>query len=83
MTLASQSSKLQSQINVLIDGLVWSQKAKISVQKSKGQLNIQNLYKQIDNDVSAIKHQLKAEKQRLMYMGRESGLEMLLEHQVL
>ena len=83
MTLASQSSKLQSQINVLIDGLVWSQKAKISVQKSKGQLNIQNLYKQIDNDVSAIKHQLKAEKQRLMYMGKESGLEMLLEHGVL
>ena len=83
MALESQSSKLQNQIDALIDGLVWSQKAKIAVQKAKGQLNIKDLYKQIDVDVSAIKHQLKAEKQRLMYMGRESGLEMLLEHQVL
>ncbi len=51
--------------------------------KSKGQLNIEQLYKQIDADVSAVKQQLKAEKQRLMYMGKESGLEMLLEHGVL
>ena len=83
MALESQSSKLQDQIDALIDGLVWSQKAKIAVQKAKGQLNIKDLYKQIDVDVSAIKHLLKAEKQRLMYMGKESGLEMLLEHQVL
>ena len=83
MALESQSFKLQNQIDVLIDRLIWSQKAKIAVQKAKGQLNIKDLYKQIDVDVSAIKHQLKAEKQRLMYMGRESGLEMLLEHQVL
>lgn len=83
MALESQSSQLQSQINALIDGLVWTQKAKIAIQKAKAQLNIKDLYKQIDADVSAIKHQLKAEKERLMYMGKESGLEMLLEHQVL
>lgn len=81
--LEAQSQALKNQIQALIDSLVWSEKAKIAVQKSKGQLNIADLYKQIDADVSAVKQQLKAEKQRLMYMGKESGLEMLLEHQVL
>ena len=83
MALEAQYQNLKQQTQVLIDSLVWSDKAKIAVQKSKGQLNIQNLYKQIDADVSAVKQQLKAEKQRLSYMGREEGLEMLLEHQVL
>lgn len=83
MALELQSTKLQNQIDALIDRLVWSNKAKIAVQKGKGQLNIKDLYKQIDADVSAIKHQLNDEKQRLMYMGKESGLEMLLEHQIL
>lgn len=81
--LEAQSQALQNQIQELINSLVWSNKAKIAVQKSKGQLNIEQLYKQIDADVSNVKHQLKAEKQRLSFMGKESGLEMLLEHQVL
>lgn len=81
--LEAQSQALKKQIQELIDSLVWSNKAKIAVNKSKGQLNIADLYKQIDADVSAVKQQLKAEKQRLMYMGKESGVEMLLEHQVL
>lgn len=83
LALEAQYQNLKQQTQVLIDSLVWSEKAKIAVQKSKGQLNIQNLYKQIDVDVSAVKQQLKAEKQRLAYMGREEGLEMLLEHGVL
>ena len=81
--LEAQSQSLKSQIQELIDSLVWSNKAKIAVQKSKGQLNIEQLYKQIDADVSAVKQQLKAEKQRLGFMRKESGLEMLLEHGVL
>src|SRR5690606_13001874 len=81
--LEAQSQSLKQQIQELIDSLVWSNKAKIAVQKSKRQLNIADLYKQIDADVSVVKQQLKAEKQRLLYMGKESGLEMLLEHQVL
>lgn len=81
--LEAQSQALKNQIQALIDSLVWSEKAKIAVQKSKGQMNIEQLYKQIDADVSAVKQQLKAEKQRLSFMGKESGLEMLLEHQVL
>lgn len=81
--LEAQSLKLQKQINALIDSLVWSEKAKITLQKSKGQLKIQDLYKQLDADISALKQQLKAEKQRLIYMGKESGLEMLLEQGLL
>ncbi|MEJ2898227.1 molecular chaperone DnaJ [Acinetobacter sp. NS-4] len=78
--LEAQSQSLKKQIQELIDPLVWLDKAKIAVQKSKGQLNIMDLYKQIDADVSAVKQQLKTEKQRLMYMGKESGLEMLLKN---
>lgn len=81
--LEAQSQALKKQIQELINSLVWSNKAKIAVNKSKGQLNITQLYKQIDADVSAVKQQLKAEKQRLNFMGKESGLKMLLEHQVL
>lgn len=69
MALEAQYQNLKQQTQVLIDALVWSEKAKIAVQKSKGQLNIQNLYKQIDMDVSVVKQQLKAEKQRLSFMG--------------
>ena len=81
--LEAQSQALKKQIQELIDSLVWSNKAIIAVKKSKEQLNITDLYKQIDADVSAVKQQLKAEKQRLVYMGKESGLEMLLEHGIL
>ena len=81
--LEAQSQSLKQQMQELINSLVWSNKAKIAVQKSKGQLNIEQLYKQIDADVSNVKHQLKAEKQRLSFMGKESGLGMLLEHGVL
>lgn len=81
--LEAQSQALKKQIQELIDSLVWSNKAKIAVSKSKGQLHIADLYKQIDADVSAVKQQLKAEKQRLMYMGKESGLEALLGQEVL
>lgn len=83
MALDAQCQKLQSQIDDLIDALVWSESAKITVQKSKGKLKIEDLYKQIDADTSALKQQVKVEKQRLGYMQKESGLEMLLEHGVL
>ena len=81
--LEAQSQALKKQIQELIDSLVWSNKAIIAVKKSKEQLNITDLYKQIDADVSIVKQQLKAEKQRLVYLGKESGLEMLLEHGIL
>lgn len=78
--LASQSATLEQQIQHVIDSVVWSEKAIIAVKKSKGELNIANLYKQIDADVSVLKHQLKAEKQRLIYMEKDGGLALLLAH---
>lgn len=83
MALDAQCQKLQDQIDDLIDTLVWSESAKITVQRSKGKLKIEDLYKQIDADTSALKQQVKVENQRLGYMGKEIGLEMLLEHGVL
>lgn len=83
MALDAQSEKLESQINDLIDSIVWSEKAKITVQKSKGKLQITDLYKQIDADTSALKQQVKAESERLKYMSRLKSLEMLLEYGVL
>ncbi len=81
--LEAQSQALKQQIQQLIDSLVWSNKAKIAVQKSKGQLNIQNLYRQIDVDASAVKQQIKWEKQRLVEMNKEAGLLYLIEHSIL
>ena len=81
--LEAQSQSLKQQIQELIDTLIWSNKAKIAVKKSKGQLKIADLYKQMDEDVSAVKQQLKAEKQRLQYMQSVKGLLILLEHNIL
>ena len=83
LALDAQSQQLDSQIDDIIDSLVWSENAKIAVQKSKGKVQIADLYKQIDADTAAIKQQLKWEKERLKYMSRVKGLEMLLENRVL
>ena len=83
LALDAQSQQLDHQIDEIIDSLVWSENAKIAMQKSKGKVQITDLYKQIDADTSAIKQQVKWEKERLKYMSRVKGLEMLLEHQTL
>ncbi|KGT47602.1 hypothetical protein GW12_13280 [Acinetobacter sp. HR7] len=83
LALDTQSQKLQDQIDELIADLVWSQKAKISLHKAKGKFQVTDLYKQIDADTAAVKQQLKVEKERLTYMRKLSGLEMLLENGVL
>ena len=80
LALDAQSQQLDSEIDDIIDSLVWSEPAKIAVQKSKGKLQINDLYKQIDADTAVIKQQLKWEKERLKYMSRVKGLEMLLEN---
>lgn len=83
LALDSQSLQLDSQIDDIIDSLVWSENAKIAVKKSKGKVQISDLYKQIDADTSSLKQQVKWEKDRLKYMSRVKGLEMLLENGVL
>ena len=83
LALDVQSQKLQEQIDALINRLVWSSKTRIAVKKAKGKVQIADLYKQIDEDTSAIKQQIKVEKERLMYIKKVSGLEMFLRHGML
>ncbi|PJI33550.1 molecular chaperone DnaJ [Acinetobacter pseudolwoffii] len=83
LALDAQSQTLQGQIDTLINRLVWSSKTRIAVKKAKGKVQIADLYKQIDEDTSAIKQQIKVEKERLMYIKKVSGLEMFLRHGML
>lgn len=78
LALDAQSQQLENQIDDIMDSLVWSENAKIAVQQSKGKVQISDLYKQIDADTTAIKQQVKWEKERLKYMSRVKGLEVLL-----
>lgn len=80
LALDAQSLQLDSQIDDIIDSLVWSENAKIAVKKSKGKVQIADLYKQIDADTSSLKQQVKWEKERLKYMSRVKGLDMLMEN---
>lgn len=80
LALDAQSLQLDSQIDDIIDSLVWSENAKIAVKKSKGKVQIADLYKQIDVDTSSLKQQVKWEKERLKYMSRVKGLDMLMEN---
>jgi len=77
LALDLQSQKLDDQIEEIIQLLSWNKKA------PTGKVKITDLYKQVDADPSAMKKQLKGEKERLKYMKRVSGVEMLMEHGVL
>ena len=83
LALDAQSQALQAQIDALIETLVWSDKTKIAVKKSKGNVQIADLYKQIDEDTATIKQQIKVEKERLRFIKKVSGLEMFLRHGML
>lgn len=77
LALDLQSQKLEDQIEEIIQSLSWNKKAYI------GKVKITDLYKQVDADTSALKKQLKGEKERLKYMKKVSEVEMLLENGVL
>lgn len=77
LALDMQSQKLDGQIEEIIQSLSWNKKA------HTGKVKITDLYKQVDTDTSAMKKQLKGERERLKYMKKVSGVEMLIEHQVL
>ena len=80
----AQSQQLDSQIDEIIASLNWTKKAKEVARKSKAEkIQISDLYKQIDADTADLKQQMKVEKERLKYMNRVKGLEMLLEHKLL
>ena len=77
MALEAQSQRLASQIDDITDSFHWSEKP-----KSKN-MQVKDVYKVIDADVSVLKEQVKWEKERLKYMEKVKGLEVLLENGVL
>ncbi len=77
MALEAQSQRLASQIDDITDAFHWSEKPKPK------NMQVKDVYKVIDADVMTLKEQVKWEKKRLKYMGKVSGLEVLLENGVL
>ncbi|MEG2750161.1 MAG: molecular chaperone DnaJ, partial [Acinetobacter sp.] len=77
IALEAQSQKLESQMIEIFDSFHLDNKVKLE------NVHIGDVYKAIDADCVALKQQLKAEKERLKYMERVKGLEMLLGHGVL
>ncbi|MDV2438185.1 molecular chaperone DnaJ [Acinetobacter gerneri] len=77
MALEAQSQRLLSQIEEITDGFHWSEKPKAK------NMQVKDVYKVIDTDVVTLKEQLKWENERLKYMVKLSGLEMLLGNGVL
>ena len=77
MALEAQSQRLASQIDDITDSFHWSEQPKPK------NMQVKDVYKVIDGDVSVLKEQVKWEKERLKYMEKVKGLEVLLENGVL
>jgi hypothetical protein len=77
LALDLQSQKLDDQIEEIIQSLSWNKRV------HTGKVKITDLYKQVDADTSALKKQVKGEKERLKYMRKLKGLEMLMGNNVL
>ena len=77
MALEAQSQRLASQIDDITDSFHWSEKPKPK------NMQVKDVYKVIDGDVSVLKEQVKWEKERLKYMAKVKGLEVLLAQSVL
>ncbi|WP_180076718.1 molecular chaperone DnaJ [Acinetobacter sp. YH12251] len=77
MALEAQSQRLASQIDDITDSFHWSEKPKPK------NMQVKDVYKVIDGDVSVLKEQVKWEKERLKYMEKVKGVEVLLGNGVL
>lgn len=77
MALEAQSQRLASQIDDIKDSFHWTKKPKPK------NMQVKDVYQVIDGDVSVLKEQVKWEKERLKYMEKVKGLEVLLENGVL
>lgn len=77
IALEAQSQKLEDQMIEILNSFHLDNKVKLE------NVHIGDVYKAIDEDCVALKQQLKAEKERLKYMERVKGVEMLLGHGVL
>ncbi|MCG2574360.1 molecular chaperone DnaJ [Acinetobacter sp. ME22] len=76
LALDAQSQQLESQIAEILDSFQLAKKVKAE------HVHIGDVYKAVDADCAELKQQLKWEKERLKYMKKVSGVEMLLGHGV-
>ena len=83
LALDAQKQQLDAQIDEIIDSLNWTKQTKLKAQKSSSPIQITDLYKKLDADCAELKQQVKWEKERLKYMGKLKGLEVLLGNDVL
>ena len=83
LALDTQKQQLDAQIAEIIESLNWNKQVKSKVQKASKPIQIADLYKKLETDCTELKQQVKWEKERLKYMGKLKGVEMLLEHGVL
>ena len=81
LALEAQKQQLDGQIDKIIESLNWMKHAKLIVKKASDTIQIADLYKKLEVDCTELKQQVKWEKERLKYMGKLKGLEMLLKNQ--
>ncbi|WP_180011489.1 molecular chaperone DnaJ [Acinetobacter sp. YH16055] len=74
MALEAQSQRLASQIDDITDSFHWTKKPKPK------NMQVKDVFKVINGDVSVLKEQVRWEKERLKYMEKVKGLEVLLEN---
>ena len=77
LSLETQSQNLQSQLKEIFASF------HLNSHINTKQLKMSDVYKVIDGDVSVLKEQVKLEKERLKYMEKVKGLEVLLGNGVL
>lgn len=83
LALDAQKQQLDAQIDDIIESLNWTKQANSKAQNSSNPIQIADLYKKLDADCAELKQQVKWEKERLKYMYKLKGLEMLLGNGVL
>lgn len=83
LALDAQKQQLDGQIDDIIDSLNWTKQVKLKGQKFSNTIQIADLHKKLEVDCAELKQQVKWEKERLKYMGKLKGLEMLLGNGVL
>ena len=84
LALDAQKQQLDAQIDEIIESLNWTKQVKSKVKKSQANtIQIADIYKKLEADCAELKQQVKWEKERLKYISRLKGLEMLLGNGVL
>ena len=83
LALEAQKQQLDAQIDDIIESLNWTKQTKWKAQNSSNSIQISDIYKKLEADCAELKQQVKWEKERLKYMGKLKGLEVLLGNGVL